>query len=264
MQEALAEAERTVVLGLLLGRRKIVLAGHSHVVALTNRLQSENLQLLPIAGYEEVYFLCGCWPREGAYWDALKWASPSATIVFFWCGNEHVAHFLFRPEPLFDFVPAGAPESVIDEEAILVPESLIRAKLSSFPKQLASYLRWLRPETKARLVVAGSPLPKGDEAELKRLVQSEWYFRDQASRHGLRLEDVRITPAPIRLKLWRVTQDLMAEAAGRHGCEFFPVPDAAMDEGGFLRRELWAEDASHANAAYGKIMLDALASRFGS
>jgi hypothetical protein len=113
--------------------------------------------------------------------------------------------------------------------------------------------------TKARLVVAGSPPPKGDEAELIRLVQSEWYYRDQASRLGLRLEDVGITPGPIRLKLWRVTQDLMAEAARRHGCDFFSVPDEAIDESGFLKRELWAEDATHANAIYGRIMLDALA-----
>jgi hypothetical protein len=264
MQEAFSEVERTAVLGLLLGRRKIVLAGHSHVVALTGRLQSENLQLLPIAGYEEVYFHCGSWPRDLIYWQTLKWAPLGTTIVIFWCGNEHAAHFLFRPEPLFDFVPAGAPESVVDGQAVLLPESLVQAKLGRLPDELAAYLKSLTSATKARLVVAGSPPPKGDEAELKRLVQSEWYYHDQASRLGLRLEDVRLTPGPIRLKLWRVTQDLIAEAARRHGCEFFPVPEAAIDEGGFLKRELWAEDATHANAAYGRIMLDALARRFRS
>jgi hypothetical protein len=264
MQEPVHDAGSASVFECLRGTRPIVVAGHSHVVALTGRLQSANLEMTGIDGFRGLYYHNGPWPRDAAYWQALARAPAHATIVLFWCGNEHNAFFLIRPEPLFDFVPAGAAESAIDERAVLVPESLVRAKLSPFTEELRAYLKFMTAATKARLVVAGSPPPKGDNAELKRLILSEWYYRDQAERLGIDLAEARMTPRPIRLKLWRVTQDLMAEAALSQGCDFFPVPEAAFNEDGFLRRKLWADDATHANAQYGRIMLEALANRFGS
>ena len=140
MVESVPEAGSAAVFDLLLAKRKIILAGHSHVVALTGHLLSENLQLLPVAGYEGICFHCGPWPRDRAYWLTLRWALPSATIVIFWYGNEHNAHFLLRPEPLLDFVPASAPESAIDDGAVLVPESLVRARLNGAHAELAAYL----------------------------------------------------------------------------------------------------------------------------
>ena len=35
----------------------------------------------------------------------------------------------------------------------------------------------------------------------------------------------------LRLKLWRVSQELMAEAADQYGCEFFSAPESAIDAG---------------------------------
>jgi hypothetical protein len=96
------------------------------------------------------------------------------------------------------------------------------------------------------------------------LLLQDWYYRDQASLLGLDLVESRIAPGPLRLKLWRVTQELMAEAADQYGCEFFSAPESAIDAGGFLKRELWAEDATHGNAQYGRLVLDALARRYGS
>jgi hypothetical protein len=264
MSESITDANSAAVLGLLRSAHKIILAGHSHIVALTGRLKSETLELRPIPGFERIVFYCGPWPRDPDYWLTLRWALPSATIVIFWCGNEHNAHFLLRPEPLFDFVASATPEEAVDDAVQLLPESLVRARLSAFHGELASYLTFLKSATKARVALAGSPPPKGDEARLKQLLLKDWYYRNQAAELGVGVEEMQIAPAPLRRKLWHLAQELMAEAAERHGCSFVPAPAAAFDEEGYLKQELWAEDATHGNALYGRLMLEALSVWFGS
>jgi hypothetical protein len=49
---------------------------------------------------------------------------------------------------------------------------------------------------------------------------------------------------------------MMRETAERLALEFWPVSASAMTDEGYLRPEYWGEDATHANTAYGALMLD--------
>jgi hypothetical protein len=53
-------------------------------------------------------------------------------------------------------------------------------------------------------------------------------------------------------------QELYKEQAEADGAEFIAVPIAATDKHGYLRPEFWEHDATHANPAYGQMVIDHL------
>ena len=73
------------------------------------------------------------------------------------------------------------------------------------------------------------------------------------------LQDVELSPRLLRLKLWMVLQEMLEDAARAHSVPFVPVPASVQTGDGFLAEEYWAWDATHANEAYGRVMLDHLA-----
>jgi hypothetical protein len=254
------EVEMSSPFEALQSNNSVVIAGHSHVVALTGRLLCPEFEVRKIDGSEHFYDFCGPWLRTQKYWDTLLTAPANTTVVLFWCGNEHHSAFLFRPTPLFDFVPANGFDYTLNQTAVIVPEALVRAKLGLNIGGLDWLLKTAKAHSSAKFVVAGTPPPKGDLMELRKLMKAEWFFTEQAKQLAVSLDDVELTPVEIQLKLWNVVQSLLRETAQAHDCEFIPVPDAAFNETGYLRRDMWA-DATHANAVYGKMMLAHLAER---
>ncbi len=57
---------------------------------------------------------------------------------------------------------------------------------------------------------------------------------------GQSIEDIKITDPHVRLKMWFLLQDMIAEIAHRHGARFIPVPRELQDEEGFLLEQLLA------------------------
>jgi hypothetical protein len=233
----------------------IVIGGHSHVTALTGRLLSPSLELCKIEGTDDVYDYCGPWLRTTDYWETLRFAPANATIVLLWCGNEHHSAFLLSPIPLFDFIPRDAPDARINDRAILVPESLVRAKLATNMDDLGAVLRDIKAHSAARVVIAGTPPPKGDLVKVRQLMKSEWYFMELAKQHNFSLDAIELTPLPIQLKLWNVLQDLLRDTALSNACEFIAVPNTVFDNAGYLKPEMWSKDATHANRIYGREMI---------
>lgn len=72
---------------------------------------------------------------------------------------------------------------------------------------------------------------------------------------GLRLDDIPLASPLLMHKAWRVGQRLLEQAATRQSVEFLPVPESVFD-GGLLRDDLGAGDATHGNPAFGRVMLD--------
>ena len=62
-----------------------------------------------------------------------------------------------------------------------------------------------------------------------------------------------------RLKLWLLEAQLMTEWAESLGAGFLAPPAAASDEDGFLGENYYSDDVTHANAAYGALVLDQVA-----
>jgi hypothetical protein len=105
------------------------------------------------------------------------------------------------------------------------------------------------------VTLVGTPPPKKDNEALRKLLEKEPYFCDWAAQLGQSIDEIKITEPHVRLKLWFLLQDMIAEIGRRHGARFIPVPSELQDEDGFLLEQYWHPDVTHANAAYGAIVL---------
>ncbi len=229
-----------------------IIAGHSHVVALIGfRTTTDGSAfLLPVDGRPGFAGLYGPWPRTEGYWSALDRLAAGKTVALLWEGNHHNSFFLFEPSMRFDFLPRRLQSLPIDETAMIVPETLIQARFRTILAPLDQLLENLTG--RCRIVLVGTPPPKGDNDYIERMLPTE--FAGELSS----IEGLQLTSPVLRLKLWSVMQDIYREKAEERGIEFVPVPEFALDEIGYLKREFWADDVTHANAAYGSLMLDHL------
>lgn len=238
----------------------LVLSGDSHVCALGAPciLGLSSARVEPVAREgSTILSVEGPFPRDLAYWQDVVRFSGGRTAAICWGGNQHNQWFLFAPRPLFDFVVASRPDLPADAEAQLVSESMVRelfwpsvAILSAMIEELA--------RSQARIILLGTPPPKRDEEVIRGYLQKEPLLMKLAAEKGYSMNDVAVTPAITRLKLWRVIQDMMAEIATGSGGSFVEVPPETQDDLGFLVPEFWAPDATHANNEYGRLMLNRL------
>jgi hypothetical protein len=68
----------------------------------------------------------------------------------------------------------------------------------------------------------------------------------------------------LRYKLWRAQSSLLRAFCAELGIVFVPAPIGAQDAEGLLSEPYWGDDATHANAAYGELVLDEIASRLAA
>jgi hypothetical protein len=64
-----------------------------------------------------------------------------------------------------------------------------------------------------------------------------------------------VSPAPLRLKLWELQMRVLRKLCEEWDVGLVPPPGEAVDSSGFLKRDYYAKDATHANAAYGELVL---------
>jgi len=194
-------------------------------------------------------------PENLGYWDAAVELAKTFRVAVCWQGNQH-ALFMFLDKP-FDFALASHPGLVVDEGVDLVPELQLRDIWLPSMSPLENVLTRMLDTGGPRPIVLGTPPPKADNEAIRRGMQVHAdFFTKLASDRGLDYEKAQLAPAYLRLKLWFLLQQMMRETAERLAVEFWAVSASAMTEEGYLPPEYWAEDATHANAAYGAIMLD--------
>ncbi len=235
-----------------------VVAGHSHAAALgVPPSNGPSAPALISVGHPtaSVFAVAGSWPRDDAYWCALVRASSDAAPVIVWDGNQHQAYFLFEPHPPFDFVLSSDPERAIDPDKALVPEAYLRAFIAPSLDPLRVLLEQIAEAGGARAIVCGTPPPKGDQEAIRRLLGSEPHFVASAEAANTSIATARLTDPALMHKLWSLVQDMTREVAESCGSIFVPVPPFACTQDGFLREEHWSGDVTHANAAFGAVML---------
>ncbi len=118
------------------------------------------------------------------------------------------------------------------------------------------YLSAVRAATKKAVYHLGVPPPKEDEAHIRRRV--EGHFRERMN------SGQPLTKASIRAKLWRLQRQVILDFCESSKIEYVPVPAIAKDVNDFLKPEYYAADATHANAAYGVLVLDQIAAIQGN
>jgi len=241
----------------------IVIAGDSHTLALVGSSWRDDAEevatLVPVPQYERVNALRGAWPRRPEYWQRLLDVSVSYRVAISWRGNEHNGRYLLQLEELFDFVYNGDPFLDVDERATLVPESLVRASYTEL-QELGELLDRFSGSAN-RPVVIGPPPPKRSSEQMWRrffrpgAVATEGIFAITVERLGLTLNRVCVTPAPIRMKLWRVLQEEYQRICRERRVPYLPPPRECLDAEGYLCEECSADDSTHANAVYGAIVV---------
>jgi hypothetical protein len=164
-------------------------------------------------------------------------------------GTYHNILGLLRSGPDFDFL-LDERDAPYEPAQWRVPH---RALASAFEQTFveAKPVRKIRAAARVPIYLLSSPPPKQSNAFiLERLLRQK-----KQSYRGRTIRDVGVERALSRLKLWKLESRLMASWAEGQGISFVPAPAEAFDSDGFLREELYSDDATHANARYGALVV---------
>ena len=236
-----------------------IIAGHSHCSCLGVPLGTrDGLSRLVMLENGDGRFcgFSGSWPRIPSFWEDLAEAARGRTVILVWQGNQHMAEFILAPGQAFDFVLFEDQDLALDPHAEVVPDLAIQERFAESIVGLDEVIPRLYQHGAVRVIVSGTPAPRGSMEVVRKGVLAEKFFAGVAEHLGLRLEDIPISTPLFMHKLWRVVQRLTREAAVRQAAEFLPVPDITLQDG-FLRPEFGGvADITHANAAYGQVTLD--------
>ncbi|MGH6848733.1 MAG: hypothetical protein ACREC0_15260 [Methylocella sp.] len=246
--------------------RQIVLAGHSHTLALgVPAHDKDTIELVPILQHHdraEFLGLVGPAVRPLQYYEVLAKVAGGKTVAFCYHGNQHYADFIFEREP-FDFIPASRPDLPLRGYP-LVPESLIRAHFAAGMGLLEELMRQLTVVPDSHIVVLGTPPARRENESALYTIRGNLNFTKWVNSVGYTIDDLQILDDFVSLKLWFVIQDMMREIAEQNGAQFIEVPPQTQDEYGALLREYWQPcDWTHANIQYGRVFLDHIVDRLG-
>jgi hypothetical protein len=163
-------------------------------------------------------------------------------------GNQHAVYSTVQHDIPFDFhLPDGVPTEPDDKE--IIPFRMIN---EVFRKGIheghdGTVISSVRNATHARLIHMLPPPPKRDNVHIAQ------YHEPHFAKVGI--GDRGVAPPDLRLKFWKMQADILAEFCSEQSVELlWPLPET-LDEDGFLLKEFYSSDATHANAAYGELML---------
>lgn len=163
-------------------------------------------------------------------------------------GNQHQLIAAVQHPVAFDVFAPGEPALASSGMAVVIPSAQLNDHLESDLRAKDGLrLQKIREAAACRVCHAVPPPPKEDAGHMLR-------------RHGPALAKAGIlqhgvSPAPLRLKIWRMQVGVLRQLAKEWGITLLPPPEGAVCPKGFLAPACYADDATHANAAYGELML---------
>lgn len=169
----------------------------------------------------------------------------SSKVVFMLGGNEPAGRFFYRNSKPFDFFHPEVPET--DTSRQLLPLAHMGSIIADLLRNAALATEALAHELPlARKYCVATPPPIPSEEHIRKFPEI-FDFKKYA------IED-----RFVRLKLYRLQMQYMAEFCARIGLEFIPPPASTVDAQGFLREDYWL-GCTHASAGYYKDIVAALA-----
>ena len=229
--------------------QEIVVVGNSHTIALKAASQRDGIKVYKCVNEEKhrVERRADLVFEEAV--ELVK-SSPGRIVVSALGGNQHQMYLLEHPDP-FDFYEPGNDEVLADHK--IIP---YRVMYDHFRKGIVygangQQILAIRRVTTGPMYHLGVPPPKEDEDHIRR--RTEGYFRERIK------AGEPLTKASIRAKLWRLQRHVILDFCAKAKIEYVPVPAEAKDFNDFLKREYYAADATHANAAYGELVLEQIA-----
>lgn len=246
---------------------EFVIAGDSHIYSMgASQAYTGPIALVPISKAAHGYWLMGPWRGRSwsHYWDGLATNINARVAVLAVMGNQHFGTFLLTHLPLFDFVDPRDPEPCYPG-AVIVPRRMVKALPAFETDWLKQLIDRLWASGCRDVFVAGTPPVREDYGDNINGIRTSGYFYENAAKMGFDISICPFTPAPVMKRLWGVLQESLADAASAAGARFIPVAEAALTPNGYLsepyRGPLW--NFTHANDAYGQMMLDQIVRTVG-
>ena len=227
--------------------RKVVVLGHSHIVALSSSYEAAHpgAEMEFIGPHSAVFApLLQHGALNPALAGHLRQAGADLHVAMFG-GNEHAAMSLINHPQRFDLVLPEAPELPLQPGAELLPAGLVLAMLEAWIAPHVQALAAYRAVVAGRLVHVDAPPP----------VPSEAHIRQYPSSFDALIAARGVSPALVRYKFWRLHSRLWRAACARLGVEFITVPAQMCDAGGMLIEAAWNPDPTHGNALYGSAVI---------
>lgn len=167
-------------------------------------------------------------------------------------GNEYNIMGLMRHPRPFDIMIPGLVDLPADTYEELIPYATAYSFMfASLKRGHGKQLLRIAKASAAPVFCLSAPAPKEDEAHILR--GADTYFRNAG------ISEIGVSPAPLRLKLWELQDRALAKFCAEAQVTFLPNPPGTREAGGYLERAYYAGDATHANAAYGRLVLDQIA-----
>lgn len=223
----------------------VLCIGHSHVAcvakaaaALGDPLEAMNFWEMPGA----VECVDGA-PRFSANLSQRLREHEGSTFSLIGGAAHGVLGMLVHPRR-FDFVLPWQPGLPLDPAAEVLPAMAVRGMLESLLVDYLPLMTQLRELCRGKLFHIEPPPPYHDAARMH--VDIPW-----ALYPGMCQE---ISPAPLRLKLWRMHSRILADWCSANGAQLLRCPIQTMDADGYMRESFYA-DGAHANVDYGHLVL---------
>lgn len=233
-----------------------VVIGQSHVNAIAEAVAARGAERRS-SGEIKVYRLesKGGLPEPGTLSTdeavALVAQLPPSTPVFLSIlGTYHNILGLLRSGEDFDYLlDRGDAERSLN--GTQVPHRAIAAAFESVFED-SNAVKRLAAACRSPLYLLSVPPPK----ECNAFILESFMRQKKPVYRGKSVEDVGIESPERRVKLWLLESRLLERWAQSQQMRFIPPPTQAMDERSFLKRDFYGHDVTHANAAYGGLVIE--------
>jgi len=159
-------------------------------------------------------------------------------------GNHHNKLGLLEVYDPYDFEDPAAPGLLAQRRPL--PRAVVRAALEDVMTRSFALLRHLRSLWRGPMAHVAAPPPVGDESHLRANLGAF------AARAGIA---PAFTPASVRMKLYRLQNEILGDLCRTEGVAFVGPPPSALDGDGFLAAPYRLADPTHANRLYGAEVL---------
>lgn len=239
---------------------RIVLFGDSHAYAIQRAIERREAKGCPVVltAHRLLKTKNNVVLGDTSFEDFLAMAGrlgPQDIVLSVIGGNQHaVFSTIQHPQPFTFFEPGEAAAPIADETEIIPYHALLAYFASGIRGGDGKSLEALRKATTARMIHIAAPPPKRDNAHILRHHDTR-FAQDNITGLG-------VSPPELRLKFWRLQMRLLAEVCAELGIEIMMPPAETLDEDGYLAPEFYANDATHANIAFGEQLVAAIERQF--
>lgn len=225
-------------------KRSMVCIGHSHLVSVTQAAEDQNLDLTVINLWFAGDPFVGVEDGAVRFRPDIEQKLKGGVFSFIGGSAYAVLGLLTHPEP-FDFVLPDALGLPIIEKARLIPVSAIRASLEVLALDYFAQMKLIRAASSGSVFHIEPPPPYPDGARM--LPDVRWDLMGDRGKE--------IAPRHFRYKLWLLHNQIVREFCRQNGITYISHPPEVTDGEGFLLPAYYS-DATHANKAYGALVLE--------